>query len=253
MDEKFWYLKSCALFERLTPEQIEHVETRSKTREFQRGSLVYLPSDLADSVLFLASGRVKIYHITGEGKQAVLALVDPGELFGELSLFETGNAPREEFAEAMEPSRVILIPRSVMQDVMENHAEVSIGVTKLIGLRRKRVERRLKSLLFRSNRERLVHLLLELAEKYGKPTVEGVVLGIKLSHQDLASIIGSTRETVTVLLGELQQERQLVIQRRPIILTQLQQLAAGIDVEPPKLAHKEDLGNRILRQAQASS
>ena len=253
MDDKFWHLKNCDLFERLTPEQTERLETRAKVREFKRGSLIYLPSDLSDSVLLLGTGRVKIYHITGEGKQAVLALVDPGELFGELGLFEPRGTPREEFAEAMEASRVILISLEDMHWLMESHPEVSLGVTKLIGLRRKRVERRLKSLLFRSNRDRLVHLLLELAEKYGRPTVEGVVLGIKLSHQDLASIIGSTRETVTVLLGELQHEGQLLIERRRIILTQFERLAAGINIAPPPLPYPEDLGNRLLRQARAQS
>ncbi len=253
MDEKFWILKNCSLFECLTSEQAHRLESRSKAREFKRGELVYLPSDQADSVLLLGAGRVKIYHITGEGKQAVLALIDPGELFGELSLFETGQVPREEFAEAMETSRVILIPREEMHEVMAAHAEISLGVTKLIGLRRKRIERRLKSLLFRSNRDRLVHLLLELAEKYGRPTVEGVALGIKLSHQDLASIIGSTRETVTVVLGELQQEGLVAIQRRRIILSKIELLAAGIDSEPPKLPYEEDLGNRILRQARCQS
>lgn len=251
MDEKFWYLKNCDLFERLTPEQIQHLESRAKSRDFKRGQVIYLPSDQADSVLLLATGRAKIYHLTNEGKQAVLALVDPGEVFGELGLFDSGESPREEFAEAMESSRVILIPREEMQQLMEAHPTVSLGVSRLMGLRRKRVERRLKSLLFRSNRDRLVHLLLELAEKYGKPTVEGVILGIKLSHQDLASIIGSTRETVTVLLGELQQEGQLTIQRRKIILSNLDRLAASIDVEPPTLAFPEDLGNRVLRQARA--
>ena len=249
MDEKFWFLKSCSLFEQLTPEEAHRLELRSKAREFKRGDLIYLPTDQADSVLLLGSGRVKIYHITGEGKQAVLALVDPGELFGELTLFETGHVPREEFAEAMETSRVILIPREELHGLMSAHPDVSLGVTKLMGLRRKRVERRLKSLLFRSNRDRLVHLLMELAEKYGRPTVEGVVLGIKLSHQDLASIIGSTRETVTVLLGELQQEGLLSIERRRINLSKIERLAASIDMEPPKLPFTEDLGNRVLRQA----
>ncbi len=253
MEEKFWFLKNCGLFERLSPEQTQRLESRSKAREFKRGQLIYLPSDHADSVLLLGLGRVKIYHITGEGKQAVLALVDPGEIFGELTLFEPSHTPREEFAEAMETSRLILIPHQEMHELMAAHPEVSLGVTKLMGLRRRRVERRLKSLLFRSNRDRLVHLLMELAEKYGKPTLEGVVLGIKLSHQDLASIIGSTRETVTVLLGELQQEGQLTIQRRRIILTKIERLAASIEMEAPKLPHKEDLGNRILRQARAQS
>ena len=74
-----------------------------------------------------------------------------------------GDGEREEFAEAMERSTVVMIPATVVNELMASHAEFSMGVTKLMGLRRRRVEQRLKSLLFRSNRERLVHLLLELA------------------------------------------------------------------------------------------
>jgi CRP-like cAMP-binding protein len=212
---------------------------------------VYLPTDAGDSVLLLTAGRVKIYHVTADGKQAVLGLVDPGEVFGELAVFDAGR--REEFAEAMDASTVVLIPREVVQQLMEEHPSVSLGVTKLMGLRRRRVERRLKSLLFRSNRERLVHLLVELAEKYGRPTVDGVLLGIRLSHQELASVIGSTRETVTVLLGELQAEGAVTVQRRKLVLRDLDRLARSVGVEPPRLPVAEDLGNRLLRQARAQS
>jgi CRP-like cAMP-binding protein len=104
-----------------------------------------------------------------------------------------------------------------------------------MGLRRQRVERRLKSLLFRSNRERLIYLLLELAEKYGRTNPDGLLIGIKLSHQELANMIGSTRETVTVLLGELQSEGLLAIQRRQVILRNPTRLADSIDVPAPTL------------------
>lgn len=231
MDEKFWYLKNCDLFERLTPEQVVRIESRARIREFGRNSLIYLPTDESHSVLLLATGRVKLYHLTGEGKQAVLAFIDPGELFGELALLESGQ--REEFAETMEKSTVILIPGDVIQELMHEHPDLSLGVSKLMGLRRRRVERRLKSLLFRSNRERLVYLLIELAEKYGRRIGEGVQIGIRLSHQELANIIGSTRETVTVLLGELQAEGALLIKRRQIILTQMERLASSVDVAVP--------------------
>jgi len=247
MDEKFWYLKNCDLFERLTPEQISRLESRSRSKTFQRSNLLYLPSDSSDAVLLLVSGRVKIYHITGEGKQALLAIIDPGEIFGELAVLDSGQ--REEFAEAMETSKVVLIPGSEIRQLMEENPNVSMGVTKLMGLRRRKVERRLKSLLFRSNRDRLVHLLLELVEKYGQPTAEGVLIGIKLSHQDLASIIGSTRETVTVLLGELQTEGALTIKRRQIVLKLMEQLASSIDAPTPQLVSMKDVINPLSRRA----
>ncbi len=174
----------------------------------------------------MTSGRVKLCSLTDEGKQAILAFVEPGELFGELAVVESGQ--REEYAEACEASAVVLIPAQVMQQLMQDHADVSLGITKLIGLRRRRVERRLKHLLFRSNRQRLVHLLIELSEDYGTPVADGVQLGIKLSHQDLANVIGSTRESVTLALGQLQAEGNLRLGRQKIVLTDPPSLARSL-------------------------
>ena len=233
MDERFWYLKQCNLFAGLAPEQIAAIESRSRFRTFERGRLIYLPSDAGDAMLLLSSGRVKIFHVTADGKQAVLAIIEPGEVFGELAVLDGGS--REEFAEAMEPVGVILIPGREVQRLMAEQPSVSLEVTRMLGLRRRRTERRLKSLLFRSNRERLVSLLLEFVERYGRTEKAGIALAIKLAHQELANMIGSTRETVTVILGELQREGSLVIRRRQIVLTALDRLAAEIGIPPPEL------------------
>ena len=93
MNKKFWYLKSCDLFEQLTSEQIEQVKAQSKSREFSKNSLIYLPSDRSDSVLLLTSGRVKIYHITAEGKQAVLAFSTPA-IWRYWNLVSVRSSPR---------------------------------------------------------------------------------------------------------------------------------------------------------------
>ncbi len=233
MTEKLWYLKSCELFRRLSADDLATLERRCRSRQFTRGTPIYLPADQSDGVLLMAEGRAKICSFTAEGKQAILAFIEPGELFGELALVDEGE--RDEYAEAVEKSTVILIPADVMNHLVEQNAEVSLGVTKLFGLRRRRIERRLKYLLFRSNRERLVSLLLELAEQYGQPVAEGIHLKVKLSHQDLASIIGSTRETVTVLLGDLQEEKFLELGRRKIVITALENLASSIRAPVPKL------------------
>jgi len=240
MSEKLWHLKRCDLFEQLSTEELRQVESRCRARQFPRNSPIYLPADQADAVLLMASGRAKICGFSADGKQAILAFIEPGELFGELALLVPGD--RDEYAEAVEASTVVLIPADEMQRLMEAHATVAVGITRLIGLRRRRIERRLKYLLFRSNRERLVHLLLELAEQYGQRGPEGVQLGIKLSHQDLASVIGSTRETVTVVLGEMQTEGLVKLGRRKIVLQKLDRLAASVDVPPPRLPARPQPG-----------
>lgn len=231
MSEKIWYLKQCSLFQRLPSSELARLENRSRFRRFAKGSPIYLPSDQADGVLLLAEGRVKICHLTEEGKQSILTFIEPGELFGELALLGTGE--REEYAEAAEKSAVVLIVREVMDQLMDANPQMTLGVTRLFGLRRRRIERRLKYLLFRSNRDRLVSLLLELSEDYGRRTPQGVDLTIKLSHQDLASIIGSTRETVTVLLGEMQTAGQLQLGRRKIVLKDLKGLAQSVHTKEP--------------------
>jgi CRP-like cAMP-binding protein len=90
-------------------------------------------------------------------------------------------------------------------------------------------------LLFRSNRERVIHLLLELVERYGVQVPEGLLVNIRLSHLEMASIIGSTRETVTVVLGQLQKEEYLTIARRKIIIKDLSRLAQEVGESAPQL------------------
>ncbi|QDT63235.1 Crp/Fnr family transcriptional regulator [Calycomorphotria hydatis] len=232
MEERYWHFKNSRLFEQLNDADIAELERGALTRQYKRGDVIYLPADYGDSALLLISGRVKQYTITAEGKEAVLAFIEPGELFGELPVVTGGT--RDEFAEAMEKCQLVVIPGESIRKLMDSHAGFAVGITKLMGLRRRRFERRLKALLFRSNRERLVHLILELTEQYGRRCPNGQIeLTLKLSHQELANVIGSTRESVTVMLGRLQLDGYIAVQRRRIIVKNLSALAAELDVPPP--------------------
>ena len=235
MEDSYWYIKNCNLFNQVSPEDVSWLESRSKMRKLKRGEAVYLPSDSPDDILLVAEGRVKICHSTPEGKQSILGFVDPGEIFGELALLDSDSG-REGSAEAAEKSVIVAIPKNELLTIVQKYPSIVLGVTKLIGMRRQRVEKRLRNLLFRSNRDRVIHLLLELTEKYGRRTEAGVELQIRLSHQEMASIIGSTRETVTVFLGQLQAEGLLTIARRRIVLHSPEKLAKEVDEPAPKIA-----------------
>ena len=206
MTEKNWLLKDCQLFHRLSLQELQWLESRSRMRHFERHQAVYLPADASNGVMVLVSGHVKLCGVTPQGKQTILAFVEPGEVFGELSLVDDEHSTREEHALTTERSTIVLIPAADLNRIVEQNPKLALGVTRLIGLRRRRIERRLKNLLFHSNRDRLTHLLLELAEDYGKASGNKIEFSIRLSHQDLASIIGSTRETVTLILGQMQDE-----------------------------------------------
>lgn len=225
---KLWYLKRCDLFERLTAEQAEQIERRASMRTFRRGELIYVPGDPGKSVLVVVRGRVKIKGITPDGKEFILAFVDEGEIFGELGLFDDG--PREEFAEAAESTEVLALRREDLLRVLEERADIVLQITKLIGLRRKRVETRLRNLLFRSNRQRVAGLLIELLDTHGERNGRGWAIRLPLSHQELAGLIGATRETVTITLGQLQLDGLIRVQRKNITVLDRDGLATEAQV-----------------------
>ncbi len=231
MAESYWHLKNCRLFEHIPAPEIQYLESASRLRNAKRGEVIYAPSDPADTVNLLVSGRVKICQITADGKQSILAFIEAGELFGELAIL--GNEKRGECAEAVANSQLVIIPKQELISLMLNKPEVSAGISRIIGQRRQRIERRLRNLLFQSNRKRLIHLLLELVERYGQKCPSGVRIGIKLTHLEMANIIGSTRETVTVVLGQLQDEGLIEIERRQVIITDFENLRGEVAENPP--------------------
>jgi CRP/FNR family cyclic AMP-dependent transcriptional regulator len=226
MTETIWFLKHCELFERVTPEQAKRLEQSARMRRFKRREVIYFPTEPGESVLLLASGRVKIKNLTPEGKELILAFVEAGELFGELALFD--EQPRSEFAEAVTDAQVLVIPRDEMLWLMQEQPAVSLQVTKLIGLRRRRIENRLRNVMFRSNRDRVLSLLLELVEAYGRQQGRHWEISLNLSHQEMAGLVGATRETVTVALGQLQLEGLIRVQRRRITVLDRGRLAAAV-------------------------
>jgi CRP/FNR family cyclic AMP-dependent transcriptional regulator len=214
MDGKLWYLKQCNLFERLTAAQAERLERRALIRTFPRQSLVYGPSEPGRSVLVLGKGRIKIKDLTPDGKETILAFIEEGEIFGELALLE--DDARGEYAEAVVDSQVLVVPTDDLLWLMEQRPDIALSISKLVGFRRRRIENRLRNVLFLSSRERMNRLLLELVQSHGERVGFNYEIRLPLSHLDLAGLIGVTRETVTVVLGQMQAEGLIRVQRRRI-------------------------------------
>jgi CRP/FNR family transcriptional regulator, cyclic AMP receptor protein len=229
MNEKIWYLKRCPLFERLTPDEHVRLERASLARTFRKQQIVYFPHEPGESVLVMARGRVKIKAMSPDGRETIFAFMEPGEIFGELAILD--GEPRNEYAEAVEESLVLALPREELLWLMQRRSDVALHVTKLIGFRLRRVENRLKNLLFRSTRERAISLLVELVDSHGRLAGDRWEIHMRLSHQELASLIGSTRETMTATLGQLQREGLIEIFRRRITVLKPDKLRAEMKGE----------------------
>ena len=177
-------------------------------------------------MLVLARGRVKIKAISSDGRETIFAFIEPGGVFGELAVVD--GEKRNEYAEAAEESLVLSVPREEILWLMERQPQVSLHITKLLGLRLRRVENRLQNVLFHSTRERVVALLLELLEAHGSISGGRWELRIRLSHEEFAGLIGATRETVTATLGQMQREGLVEIQRKRIAVLDRPRLLAEL-------------------------
>lgn len=222
MTGSIWYLKSCELFERLSATESERLNHRALVRRFKKKTLIYAPAEAGQTVLILATGRVKVYDLTSEGRETILAFVESGELFGELSALD--GQPRREFAEAVTDCEILAIPGADFMTLLESRADLALSVTKLVGLRRRRIETRLRNILFLPSRPRLIRLLIELVESYGEQKDNRHTIRFPLSHRDFAGLIGVSRETVTLTLGQLQAEGLIAVQRRRLTVLDLDRL-----------------------------
>ena len=196
--------------------------------------MIYFPDDPGRSVLVLLHGRVKIKTLTSQGKETIFAFIEEGEIFGELALVD--SEPRHEYAEAVETAQVLVIPTEEFQGLLERRPDVALSVTKLLGLRRRRIENRLRNILFCSIRERIIHLLLELVETHGRRVTVGWEIGLKLSHQDLANLIGAMRETVTLGLGQLRSDRLISVSRKRVVVLNRDALVSEVGGTSSKAA-----------------
>lgn len=230
MRETIWFLKHHPLFERLTPAELARLERGAVMRKFPRRDLIYFPTDAGQSILVLAKGRVKLKDVSPDGKETIIAFIDEGDIFGELALLD--DEPRREFAEAVEECLVLAIPCADFLQVMDGRPDLAMSISKLVGVRRRRIEARLRNLLFRSNRERLAHILLELVQSHGERVGGRWQIRLRLTHQDLAGLIGATRETVTLTLGQFQKDRLIEVHRRQIVVVDYGRLAAEVHAPP---------------------
>ena len=193
----------------------------SKAFDFRRRRFVYKAGEVADSLYVIAAGRVKLCSVDETtGREAVIDIMGKGALFGESSLYSAGV--RERCAIAYEQARLLRIPAGVYREGMAASRELYDYTFRMVGQRLSRAERRVVDFALDAIPARLDKLLAELSERYGEEREGGVLIDLALPHREIASIVGSTRESVTVRLNALRRagiidfvDRKILIIKAP--------------------------------------
>lgn len=218
-----WYFQDIDLFNVLCPHKVAGLEDKHEFKNFKKNDFIYFTNDQAKHIFMIADGRVKIGHYSDDGKEIVKAILGAGEIFGELAI--TGEEKRTDFAQAMdENTNVCPIGLEDMRELMADDKELSFKIYKLIGLRFRKLERKIESLVFKDARTRIIEFLKDAAEWKGKKVGFETMIPTKLTHKDIANLTGTSRQTVTTILNELKEANLIYFDRRKILIRDLDKL-----------------------------
>jgi len=202
--DKIWYLKRINLFQAMNRDEMMDLAQKTTMKNFRKKELIYLSGQPGEYLYLLKKGVVKISKLTADGRELTLALLKPGEIFGELEALGTGETGAQ--AEAHSDVIICVLRRKDLLDLMQMKPDLGIRLSKLIGFRRRIIENRMENLIFRNIPQRLAALFLELKEEFGRKEGDEITIGVPLTHEDLASLIGSARATVTEVLNDFKKQ-----------------------------------------------
>lgn len=216
-NSKFWYLRHFNIFEGLDEETVSFVDKNTAMCIFKKNESIYFPADIRKYVYFLKKGHVKISRYSHDGKELILDVLGPGEVFGELSLTDT-NDDNDEIAQAMDEVLICSVHHRDFETILRKYPELNFRITKQMGIRLKKIEQRITDLAFKDVRKRLISFLLHYAESFGKTRSGIVTIRPALSHQEIGFLTGSARQTVTSILNELRDTGLIEFNRKEIII-----------------------------------
>lgn len=209
-------LRKTALFAGLSDEEMRALSARVSSRHFGRGELLFQEGDACSGLFLVAAGKIRIFKLSAAGREQTLAIEGQGSSFAELPVFDGGKYPAS--ASAVEDAEVLFISRKDFQNYCREHPEVALKVLAVVGGRLRRLVAIIEDLSFTTVRQRLIALILRLAQTEGKSTKEGVRVELTKTHQDLAAEMGTVRELVSRNLSRLQAEGFVEVDGRTIIV-----------------------------------
>jgi CRP/FNR family cyclic AMP-dependent transcriptional regulator len=199
------------LFASLTPEDLARLESGARPHTYSRGTVILSQGDMTDSLYVVLSGRLKVYLGNEDGREVLLDFLEPGEAFGELSLLD--GEPRSASVMAVEVSRVALLSRRHFLDCVHSHPAIAIALLQTLASRTRALADRVGSLALLDVYGRVAHTLIDLAKEE-----DGRRITSPLTHQELASMVGASREMVTRILNELKRGGYIAVENRCIVL-----------------------------------
>ena len=219
-NQKYLGLSNIDIFQDLSPDDLKEMDQKTTMSTCEPGRVFYAPEDTGEVLFLLKKGRVQLYRLSPDGKKLIVAILEEGSIFGEMSFI--GQGMHNTFAESIDDCTLCVMSRQDIENLIQEKPLVGIRFMEAMAVRLQKTEAKLEELAFKGIPARLSSLLLSLsAEENGASIVDGY------THQDLAEMLGTYRETTTQILNNFKGAGWIEIGRKRIVLLD-QEAISGI-------------------------
>lgn len=216
-------LSRVPLFQGLNEQQFALLSSRIQKISLRRGEVLFVEGDEGDRLYIITEGKIKLGHSSEDGRESLLAILGPGEMIGELTLFDPGK--RSTTATAVSPASMLCLDHSDLVQILDTNPEVAKHLLRALAQRLRRTNESLSDLVFSDVPGRVAKALLDLAERFGTPSDDGTHVPHDLTQEELAQLVGASRETVNKSLADFVSRGWIRLEGRAVALLDVDRLA----------------------------
>lgn len=209
-------LKKSFIFNEFSESELQEIVKLVRERPFRKNTIIFNEGDPGLAFYIIKNGKIKVYKLASDGRELILGIFGEGGLFGDVPVFDGGPYPAS--AQALTDVVVWSINRDQFVQLLLHHPALSLKVIRVLGKRLRQAHGFVADLALKNVPQRLASLLLKLADEYGQESAEGIVLDLPLTRQEIAELIGVSRETVIRELSKFSRAGTLRLDGKKIIL-----------------------------------
>ena len=218
----FGILRAIPLLAALTDADLELIYKLAAVKSYRRGDVIFFEDDPGDALHVVLEGIVRIYRLADDGREKTLAYLNEGEFFGEMAILDGGA--RSAVAQAIDATRTLALYRKDFTALLADHPHISLEIIKVLSRRLRQTNAQLMDVVFRDARGRVLSALYELGQKHGTKSNGGTRINLNLTHQEIANLAGTARETTSRVLAELQDEGLVQVVGRRLLVVDMEKL-----------------------------
>jgi CRP-like cAMP-binding protein len=215
MDERE-VLRTVPIFSELSEEDIASLAHLALRKRYPKDTVVFFENEEGDFFFTILEGRIKVTILGDDGREVILSVLGPGDFFGEMALLD--NEPRSATAIAVEESELLSLHRSDFQSVLNDNRSITSALIRVLSSRLRRANHQISTLALLDVYGRVARVIVDMAREEGKRLRDGRIAFRRATHQEIANRIGTTRETVTRMLKDLERQGLIHVEGKEIVV-----------------------------------